>query len=101
MHPRGASHPTGRVTIFRTVKVYLFNSSRDRTVFGFTADRTGANLPTAFAPWYSVNSRKMYPGTSIAGFASTDAVLVAIETDGFYLVRSAGGINSAMSAPKD
>jgi hypothetical protein len=78
------------------VKVHLFNSRPDRSVFGFTGDRTGANLPAVFAPWYSVNSRKMLPGTRIAGVGMSDAVLAAIETAGHYLVR---GVHGGLGRP--
>lgn len=68
------------------LKVHVFNSSRDRSVFGFTGDRTGENLPTAFAPWYYIDSRKLAPGARVAGVGTSDEVLAAIETDGFYLL---------------
>ena len=89
-----------RVAAFGFVNVHLFNSGPDRSVFGFTGDRTGANLPLALAPWYSVDSRKMCPGIRIAGVGMSDGVLAAIETIGHYLVRGADRLAGTTPAPR-
>lgn len=79
----------------------MFNSKRDRTVFGFTDDDTGTRLPRGLAPWLFVSSRQMVPGTRIDWFIGSDTVLAAIAHDGYYLIRSAGGLTGPISAPKD
>jgi hypothetical protein len=63
------------------MQVFLLMSKRDREVFGFTFDPSGANLPEEFAPWGE------------AGSVSTDTaidsdVMGVIKRDGQYLFRS-------------
>ena len=83
------------------MQVSVFNSKRDRTVFGYTDDHTGRRLPTALAPWLFVSSREMIPGTRIEWFMGSDMVLEAIDLAGYYLVRSSGGLTSSIPTPKD
>ena len=66
--------------------VFVFTSSKDRDLLGFTSDETGGNLPAACAPWERVSAGGAFP---LHG--SADHVMVAIETRGYYLALSGDG----------
>jgi hypothetical protein len=67
------------------MRAYLFYSMKKPSVFGFTKDRTGANLPGEHAPWYSLGGRRILSGTAIRGVGSAEALLAAISATGFYI----------------
>jgi hypothetical protein len=67
------------------MQTYLFNSQKEPSVFGFTNDRTGANLPTEHAPWYSLGGRHVHVGTHIQGVGSADELLKTIAAKGYYI----------------
>jgi hypothetical protein len=71
--------------------IFLFHSTKESDVFGFTADPIGSNLPAAFAPWRRSGggtAAQAYAGSSLDGRAASDPVVKTIERDGFYLARS-------------
>ena len=71
-----------------TLSLFLFQSSTEPAVFGFTADIGGANLPAELAPWLNYGSAHDVIGgkaVTSAGFAS--AVMAAVQQAGFYLAR--------------
>ena len=61
-------------------------------MFGFTGDKTGANLPAELRPWTQSSSRGVIetrPSTMKGWeFGSSDPVVAAVERDGFYVARS-------------
>jgi hypothetical protein len=77
--------------VYPRMAISLFRSGKAPDVFGFTADPTGGNLPTEFAPWEMAGSgtaAQSYAGTSLDGLALSDPVIRAVARDGFYLARS-------------
>jgi hypothetical protein len=68
--------------------VFIFQSEKDNLHFGFTGDKAGSNLPDNFAPWRPVGGEAVLSTAAIAGVASSDTVLEAIERDGYYIARA-------------
>lgn len=64
------------------MKLALFRSTKDRDVFGFTADPAGANLPAALGPWQQAGAGSL--GVGLDGLATFDPVITAVERDGFF-----------------
>ena len=63
------------------MRAYLFASQANEMISAFSQDRTGSNLPAAFAPWRTANaSASVFVGNE------TDYVAQAIQKDGFYLL---------------
>lgn len=54
-------------------------------VFGFTADATGANLPTQFAPWTAFKSIELNRGGEPVPGVDKDECLDDIEAHGFHI----------------
>jgi hypothetical protein len=78
------------------MKLYIFRSTIEADVFGFTADQTGANLPLELAPWEcAIGAAAIYAGSSVDELAPSDPVLKAVDRDGFYLARSGLVVSSA------
>jgi hypothetical protein len=78
------------------MQIYMFTSKRFAWVFGFTVDRTGANLPAEYAPWYALGRREM-SGSGRAGGAET--IEAEIGAHGYYLAQA--GRNTAPKAAGD
>lgn len=53
-------------------------------VFGFTGDRSGANLPPGYGPWTAFRSVEMAPGEPMPG-VNVDECLADLEAHGFHL----------------
>jgi hypothetical protein len=73
------------------MNIYLFRSTKEPDVFGFTADSIGGNLPEERGPWQAAGGgtvAEAYAGSSLDGLAPSDPVVRAVERDGFYLARS-------------
>jgi hypothetical protein len=71
--------------------IFLFRSTKEPDVFGFTIDPTGSNLPEDQGPWQkagNASSAQSYAGTSLDGLAMSDPIIKAVENDGYYLARS-------------
>jgi hypothetical protein len=68
------------------MRLYLFWSTRDIEVFGFTFERTGNNLPIEFAPW-SKNGDGGALYANQGGRSSSNGIVEAVQRDGFYLAR--------------
>jgi hypothetical protein len=81
------------------MQVFIFQSSKDSDIFGFTTDHTGANLPSQFGPWNSIGGHALPAGTGIAGVAGSDVIANALMTHGYYVGRS-GGVSVTMSDPE-
>jgi hypothetical protein len=64
------------------MQILIFRSRKNLTIFGFTEDPDGANLPAEHAPWEAVGRGAM----PISGGDSSDPVVAAITRDG-YCVR--------------
>jgi hypothetical protein len=80
------------------MNIYLFRSTKEPDIFGFTADSTGGNLPDEFGPWRAAgggSAAQAYAGSSLDGQAASDPVVKALERDGFYLARSGLTISTA------
>ena len=67
------------------MRVFSFHSGKDHRVYGFTLDRTGGNLPAAFAPWRKHGEHDVNPGDGPRIGVHTDAILDGIKRDGFHL----------------
>jgi hypothetical protein len=61
--------------------IFVFVSSKDREVLGFTADQTGGNLPSGYAPWEPATGG----GAVLVGSDDADPVTEAVRRDGFFL----------------
>jgi hypothetical protein len=72
------------------MQIHIFQSLKERDVFGFTADGTGGNLPSDLGPWTrSGNAIETGLGRLASGaVGSSELVFTAIEKDGFYVARS-------------
>ncbi len=70
------------------MQIFIFRSKKDATVHGFTRDKTGANLPPEYGPWEPLGGKAIPAGSALAGIGNADAVLIAMEAEGFYLARS-------------
>ncbi len=69
------------------MKIYLFWSDGDKEVFAFTAEPSGENLPFEFAPWMkNADGEAIY--TDQDEHPVVNAVILAVQRDGFYLARS-------------
>ena len=63
------------------MRVFVFISTRDREVIGFTTDQEGGNLPPGYAPWRSAAGG----GAVLLGGGDADPVIEAVSRDGFFL----------------
>jgi hypothetical protein len=73
--------------------INLFQSISSPTLFGFTIDQTGANLPPKMGPWQGINGE-----ISIESFRELfsdlpgcERVLRAIHEEGFFLTKRGDG----------
>lgn len=66
------------------MKVHSFRNSHND--YGFTQDRTGANLPNQETGWKFFKTIEAEAGKPIIAL-ETDALLKGLETDGYYLSR--------------
>ncbi len=64
------------------MQVYTFRGPG--RIFGFTADATGANLPSRYAPWNPFKTIEMNMGEEIPG-VNADECLDDIERFGYHL----------------
>lgn len=72
-----------RLSITTTrMRVFVFVSTKDREVLGFSPDRAGGYLPVAYAPWEPLET-----GGAILVGDDPDASIVmeGIQRDGFFL----------------
>jgi hypothetical protein len=63
------------------MQVYIFISEKDPRVRAFTADETGGNLPSQYAPWVIANG-----GRSIYLGSATDPIAIDVKADGYHIV---------------
>jgi hypothetical protein len=69
--------------------MHIFISSQHPDVFGFTLDKTGANLPTELAPWKpSQGALEVASNMRLCSIITANPVIAAVKKDGFYLARS-------------
>jgi hypothetical protein len=70
--------------------IFLFWSEADIEVFALTLDREGENLPAEYGPW-SKNGHgealEVGAGESIAVPRVSNAIVRAVQRDGFYLAE--------------
>ncbi len=69
------------------MKVYLFWSFRDQSVFGLTLDAEGKNLPPELAPWSKNEDGDALPLAGTAVSMASNRVLQSVQRHGFHLVR--------------
>ena len=74
--------------------IFVFISTRDPNVVGFTASQDGGNLPFQYAPW-----RPATDGGAVMLGDDTDAstVMDAVRRDGFFL--ASGGYEDEPRPP--
>ena len=65
--------------------VYMFASQHDASVFGFTGNPMGSNLPPELAPWHALGIQVM---SGIGGVNGADHLRAAIRANGYYLART-------------
>ena len=65
------------------MQIFIFQSSADPILYGFTRQPDGGNLPPDLGPWKPSGNTALQAGDS----GEDDPVLAGIETDGFYLGR--------------
>jgi hypothetical protein len=70
------------------MKIYVFEAAKDRTVYGFTKNPQGSNLPPDNRPWKPFKSVDMNSGEPSRGGVNTDAVLMGIADIGFYVTAA-------------
>jgi len=68
------------------MKVYAFNSTKNGELYGFTTDKTGANLPANLGPWRYHSEHNMNRGEPPRIAVRTEEVLDGIENKGFQVV---------------
>lgn len=68
------------------MNLYIFNSTKDPNVLGFTVDQSGSNLPPDIGPWTASHGSVMPAGVKGVAY---EPILAAIKRDGFYIARSA------------
>jgi hypothetical protein len=73
--------PSASPVRHQAMQIYMFRSVRNSSVSAFTSDSTAANLPIAYAPWQSSMD------TAFPAWGLADAVIAAIQRDGFFLVN--------------
>ena len=67
------------------MKVYVFRSSKDPEVYGFTSDQTGENLPAELEPWQAQGGGAAMP---IGNTADNELLLQTVESEGYYIVHT-------------
>ena len=80
------------------MRLSLFKSTKETDLFGYTADPSGGNLPAEFGPWQKAGEgspAEAHAGHKPNGLSPSDPISMAVERDGFYLVRSGVAINQA------
>jgi hypothetical protein len=65
------------------MQVYFFQSAKDRSLFGFTFNGAGANLPSPLGAWHARGFQLVQAND---GMRSTAAVMDGIRADGYCLV---------------
>ena len=60
--------------------IFVFTSTRDRQLLGFTADQAGSILPPGYAPWEPAAE-----GGAVLVGGDTDPVSEAVRRDGVFL----------------
>lgn len=76
--------PYGRSSAKGYMQVYIFISEIDPKLRAFTADETGGNLPTDYAPWQAVNG-----GRPLFLASARDPIAMDVRTNGYFLEGSA------------
>jgi hypothetical protein len=67
---------------------FSFRSDKDSTIFGYTSQREGGNLPMDFAPWRALGELAIQAGEPLAGVSGgATAVLDGIAHDGYFLTK--------------
>jgi hypothetical protein len=67
--------------------IYLFASSSNPSVLGFTSDSAGGNLPQELAPWKSA-------GAPVPIGSNMDFVARAVADQGFCIIKEAPARNA-------
>ena len=67
------------------MRIFVFTSSKNCDVLGFTVDQAGANLPCAYAPWIAATEGGAVLVHDTENESDADIVLVGIRRDGFFM----------------
>jgi hypothetical protein len=65
--------------------IFIFQSSADRAVSGFTYQLEGSNLPRELGPWEPFGMTELQGGEFLAGVGRSDPVIAEIQAYGFYI----------------
>jgi hypothetical protein len=77
------------------MQVFVFQSGMDRDITGFTADRSGRNLPAEYGPWKPIgNSAQRISDHAKDAASDANMVLGGIARDGYFLTRAAVHVTS-------
>jgi hypothetical protein len=74
--------------------VYMFASRHGASVFGYTGNPTGSNLPAEFSPWQPLGIQVM---SGVGGIGGTEIILTAIRARGYYLARTGNAVRAKRS----
>jgi len=80
-------------------EIHLFQSGRSLTLFGFTVDESGKNLPREFGPWHrsGANASMLHKlAERFADATCSDPVFRAMQKAGFALATSQSGITGTI-----
>jgi hypothetical protein len=68
--------------------VFVFISGSGTSVFGFTEDPNGVNLPKDLKPWHRLGFSALQVGSCFEGMGTADQVRAAIARDGYFLRKA-------------
>lgn len=67
--------------------IHIFRSGKDQTLYGFTPDKSGTNLPAPYLPWTYHSVQDMNPSDGPRAGVNTVAVLDGIARNGYYVAH--------------
>jgi hypothetical protein len=71
-------------------EVFVFISSQNGHLIALAKDSTGSNLPGSYGPWHPARASALRTLTRLAEGLLLNAIMLAMETRGYYLARSDG-----------
>jgi len=71
-----------------SMDVFIYRSVADDLCIGYTQDKTGANLPSKFAPWQPAHHATLPPQVDTVAIIGSDSILAAIRTNSFYVAHA-------------
>ena len=72
------------------MRIFIFQSSVDWAVSGFTQQLDGGNLPRELGPWEPYGRTELQGGESLVGVGQSSPVIAEIQAYGFYISDRTG-----------